>query len=81
MRFEAAIQAVQALCGDGGEKSLGAFITDVDASVMKMADGGFRPAHNVQRATAGSKKGGLARSWGSESPTLAVLAVMWEALH
>ena len=32
--------------------------TDVEARVMKMADGGFRPAYNVQTATAGSEHGG-----------------------
>lgn len=32
--------------------------TDVEARVMKMADGGFRPAYNVQTATAGSELGG-----------------------
>lgn len=32
--------------------------TDPEARVMKMADGGFRPAFNVQMATAGSEFGG-----------------------
>ena len=32
--------------------------TDVDARVMKMGDGGFRPALNVQYAVAGSGEGG-----------------------
>lgn len=32
--------------------------TDPQARVMKMADGGFRPAYNVQLATAGSPLGG-----------------------
>lgn len=32
--------------------------TDAQARVMKMADGGFRPAYNVQMATAGSPIGG-----------------------
>jgi transposase len=32
--------------------------TDPDARVMKMGDGGFRPAYNVQLATAGSPMGG-----------------------
>lgn len=32
--------------------------TDPEARVMKMADGGFRPAYNVQLATAGSPLGG-----------------------
>jgi transposase len=32
--------------------------TDAEARVMKMPDGGFRPAYNVQLATAGSPLGG-----------------------
>ena len=32
--------------------------TDAEARVMKMADGGFRPALNVRTATAGSELGG-----------------------
>lgn len=32
--------------------------TDVDARVMKMGDGGFRPAYNIRMATAGSPLGG-----------------------
>jgi len=32
--------------------------TDAEARVMKMADGGFRPAYNVQMATAGDPLGG-----------------------
>ena len=32
--------------------------TDAEARVMKMADGGFRPAYNVRAATAGSPMGG-----------------------
>jgi transposase len=32
--------------------------TDADARVMKMADGGFRPAYNVQYAVVGDKMGG-----------------------
>ena len=32
--------------------------TDPQARVMKMADGGFRPAYNIQMATAGSPLGG-----------------------
>ncbi len=32
--------------------------TDAEARVMKMADGGFRPAYNIQMATAGSPLGG-----------------------
>jgi hypothetical protein len=32
--------------------------TDPDARVMKMPDGGYRPAYNVQLATAGAPEGG-----------------------
>lgn len=32
--------------------------TDAEARVMKMADGGFRPAYNIRMATAGSPLGG-----------------------
>lgn len=39
-------------------KSLRASTTDAEARVMKMADGGFRPALNVQFATAGDPMGG-----------------------
>jgi transposase len=40
------------------EKAARASTTDADARVMKMGDGGFRPAYNVQLATAGSPMGG-----------------------
>lgn len=39
-------------------KRLRASTTDAEARVMKMADGGFRPAFNVQLATAGHVMGG-----------------------
>jgi len=56
-RVEDAIAAVQELQAQGKEKPR-ASTTDADARVMKMADGGFRPAYNVQLATAGSPMGG-----------------------
>ena len=40
------------------EKPARASTTDAEARVMNMADGGFRPAYNVQMATAGSPLGG-----------------------
>jgi transposase len=40
------------------EKAARASTTDAEARVMKMADGGFRPAFNVCMATAGSPLGG-----------------------
>lgn len=41
-----------------GARPARASTTDAEARVMKMADGGFRPAYNVQMATAGSPEGG-----------------------
>jgi transposase len=40
------------------DKPARASTTDPEARVMKMADGGFRPAYNVRMATAGSAMGG-----------------------
>jgi transposase len=40
------------------DKPARASTTDADARVMKMADGGFRPAYNLRMATAGSPFGG-----------------------
>ena len=40
------------------QKEARASTTDADARVMKMADGGFRPAFNVQYGVAGSELGG-----------------------
>lgn len=59
-RVEAAIDTVKALQAGRGEKKTEAraSTTDVDARVMKMGDGGFRPALNVQYAVAGSGEGG-----------------------
>lgn len=56
-RVEAAIATVHELRADGKDRPR-ASTTDADARVMKMADGGFRPAYNVQLATAGSPLGG-----------------------
>jgi transposase len=59
-RVEAAIATVAELQkkrrpADGPAR---ASTTDAEARVMKMADGGFRPAFNVQYAVAGSELGG-----------------------
>lgn len=43
---------------DGLMTDILASTTDAQARVMKMADGGFRPAYNVRMATAGSPLGG-----------------------
>jgi transposase len=55
-RVEEAILVVKELAT--GEKKPRASTTDPEARVMKMGDGGFRPAYNVQLATAGSPEGG-----------------------
>ena len=58
-RVEAAIaelQMMQALAHP--PKKPRASTTDHEARVMKMADGGFRPAYNAQLATAGNPLGG-----------------------
>lgn len=59
-RVEAAIQTVQELQKERGpkDKQARASTTDAEARVMKMGDGGFRPAYNVEYATAGSPLGG-----------------------
>jgi transposase len=56
-RVEAAIDTVRELQAEGKDKPR-ASTTDAGARVMKMGDGGFRPAYNVQMATAGSEMGG-----------------------
>jgi hypothetical protein len=56
-RVEEALAVVQQLQSEGKDKPR-ASTTDVEARVMKMGDGGFRPAYNVQLATAGEKEGG-----------------------
>ena len=55
-RVEEAIVVVKELATEG--KKTRASTTDPEARVMKMGDGGFRPAYNVQLATAGSPEGG-----------------------
>jgi transposase len=59
-RVEEAISTVEELqkTRKPSDKQARASTTDAEASVMKMADGGFRPAFNVQMATAGSPLGG-----------------------
>lgn len=56
-RVEEAITTVGELRSQGREEPR-ASTTDPDARVMKMPDGGFRPAYNVQMAVAGSEMGG-----------------------
>ena len=57
-RVEAAIAAVKQLDNVRRDSKPRASTTDPEARVMKMPDGGFRPAFNVQLATAGSPEGG-----------------------
>ncbi len=59
-RVEAALAAVIELQGQrsASAKPARASTTDVEARVMKMGDGGFRPAYNVQYAVDGSEMGG-----------------------
>jgi transposase len=59
-RVEEAIATVEELqkTRKPSKKPARASTTDAEARVMKMADGGFRPAYNVQMATAGSPVGG-----------------------
>lgn len=59
-RVEEAIATVEELqkTRKPSDKPARASTTDAEARVMKMADGGFRPAYNVQMATAGSPLGG-----------------------
>jgi transposase len=56
-RVEAAIDTVRDLQTEG-KLAPRASMTDADARTMKMGDGGFRPAYNIQLATAGSEMGG-----------------------
>jgi transposase len=56
-RVEAAIDAARELQAEG-KLAPRASTTDADARNMKMGDGGFRPAYNIQLATAGSEMGG-----------------------
>jgi transposase len=58
-RVEAAIATLEALQEKrGADPEARASTTDAEARVMKMGDAGFRPAVNVQMATAGSELGG-----------------------
>lgn len=59
-RVEAAIETVQKLQAQRSPSAspARASTTDAEARVMKMADGGFRPAYNVQAVTAGHEQGG-----------------------
>lgn len=59
-RVEAAIATVTQLqeARKPSDKPARASTTDAEARVMKMGDGGFRPAYNVQYAVAGSELGG-----------------------
>ena len=59
-RIEAAIETVKQLQTDRGatEAPARASTTDAQARVMKMGDGGFRPAFNVRYGVAGSDQGG-----------------------
>jgi transposase len=59
-RVEEAISTVTELqkTRKPSEKPARASTTDAEARVMKMADGGFRPAYNVRMATDGSPLGG-----------------------
>lgn len=56
-RVDEALATVKAL-NEAGKEDPRASTTDAEARVMKMADGGFRPAYNIQMATAGSPMGG-----------------------
>src|SRR5580765_7974146 len=59
-RVEEAISTVTELqkTRKPSDKPARASTTDAEARVMKMADGGFRPAYNIRMATAGSPLGG-----------------------
>ncbi|HEX2186573.1 MAG TPA: IS1182 family transposase, partial [Chloroflexota bacterium] len=60
-RVEAALEALaqqQARKKGADKDKVRASTTDADARVMKMADGGFRPAYNLQFAVAGEAEGG-----------------------
>jgi transposase len=60
-RVEAAIATVQELQNGrtgSSDKAPRASTTDAEARVMKMGDGGFRPAFNVQYGSVGSPMGG-----------------------
>ena len=78
-RVEAAINALSTL--PESNENPRASTTDPDARVMKMGDGGFRPAYNAQLAVAGSEDGGpraivgvLVTNVGSDMGSLAPMA-------
>lgn len=56
-RVQRASEVLQELKAGGKEKPR-VSTTDSDARTMKMGDGGFRPAYNIQLATAGYPMGG-----------------------
>jgi hypothetical protein len=57
-RVEEAIATVNDLREKNPDRVARGSTTDAEARVMKMADGGFRPAYNVRMATSGSPLGG-----------------------
>lgn len=57
-RVEDAIETLRALPPPKKDAEPRASTTDKDARVMKMADGGFRPAYNIQLGVVGKKTGG-----------------------
>lgn len=59
-RVEAAIETVKQLQAErkATDKPARASTTDAEARVMKMGDGGYRPAFNVRYGVAGSSQGG-----------------------
>lgn len=57
-RVEEAVDACKRQREEHPEAVARGSTTDADARVMKMADGGFRPAYNVQYGVVGSKLGG-----------------------
>lgn len=56
-RVQRASEVLQELKANGKENPR-VSTTDSDARTMKMGDGGFRPAYNIQLATAGAPMGG-----------------------
>ena len=55
--------------------------TDADARVMKMADGGFRPAYNVQVASAAGEQIVVAVEVGNNGSDRGLMRPMLERLH
>lgn len=86
-RVDAALEVVGKLneTRKPGSKPARASSTDSEARVMKMADGGFRPAMNVQMATAGSVMGGprtiVAVGVSNVGSDMGTLVPMVEQLH